>query len=189
MIMADMQTPAAMRAYREDLHDRLRRVGRAPSSCKIFFMTDIVLGDTDAEAQARAERQREGWVERKLVGMSTATGVDFSRFDLDAPLPEVRTEGIQSGLPAFAKPGERRSLRQIASATTRFELAGSPASVAEQMGDVMAEAGGDGFLIINPVTRRTVAEVADGLVPALQRRGLVRKEYQTKRFRDTLMEF
>ena len=39
------------------------------------------------------------------------------------------------------------------------------------------------------VTRRTVAEIAAGLVPALQRRGVVRKAYQTKQLREHLMEF
>ena len=42
------------------------------------------------------------------------------------------------------------------------------------MGEVMEAVGGDGFLITTPaqgVTRIEIAEVTDGLVPALQRRG------------------
>ena len=47
------------------------------------------------------------------------------------------------------------------------------------MGEVMEEVGGDGFLFSMPnVNRRTIAEVTDGLVPALQRRGLVRRVWQ-----------
>ena len=43
------------------------------------------------------------------------------------------------------------------------------------MGEVMEEVGGDGFLFSMPnVSRRTTAEIADGLVPALQQRGLTR---------------
>jgi hypothetical protein len=37
--------------------------------------------------------------------------------------------------------------------------------------------------------RRYIMEVCDGLVPELQRRGLTRKAYAHKHFRDNLMEF
>jgi hypothetical protein len=58
------------------------------------------------------------------------------------------------------------------------------------MGEVMEEVGGDGFLFSLPnVSRRTLAEVEDGLVPALQGRGLVRAAYTHRYFRDNLLEF
>jgi hypothetical protein len=39
------------------------------------------------------------------------------------------------------------------------------------------------------VTRRTIGEIADGLVPALQRRGLVRKRYGHPAVPRNLLEF
>jgi hypothetical protein len=39
------------------------------------------------------------------------------------------------------------------------------------------------------VNRRTLAEVEDGLIPALQARGLVRAAYSHAMFRDNLLEF
>ncbi len=56
----------------------------------------------------------------------------------------------------------------------------------------MEAAGGDGFLITSPVmrlNRRYIIEITDGLVPALQRRGLVRTSYTFEHFRDNLLEF
>ena len=54
----------------------------------------------------------------------------------------------------------------------------------------MQEVGGDGFLIFNTYfDRRYVMEICDGLVPELQRRGLVRKAYAHKHLRDNLLEF
>jgi len=54
----------------------------------------------------------------------------------------------------------------------------------------MQEVGGDGFLFSMPnVNRRTLAEIEDGLVPALQERGLVRKAYEHKQFRDNLLAY
>ena len=58
------------------------------------------------------------------------------------------------------------------------------------MADIMEYVGGDGFLISMPnVTRRTLAEIEDGLVPALQARGLVRKSYEHTQLRDNLLAF
>jgi alkanesulfonate monooxygenase SsuD/methylene tetrahydromethanopterin reductase-like flavin-dependent oxidoreductase (luciferase family) len=73
-----------------------------------------------------------------------------------------------------------------------IELIGTPNQVAAQMGDIMADVGGDGFIITAPfhrVSRRYVAEITEGLVPALQRLGLTRRNYESTTLRDMLMEF
>jgi len=54
----------------------------------------------------------------------------------------------------------------------------------------MQDVGGDGFLFSMPnVNRRTLAEIEDGLVPALQDRGLMRTAYEHKHFRDNLLAY
>lgn len=72
---------------------------------------------------------------------------------------------------------------------TSVPLVGTPDSVAERMGEVIEEVGGDGFLIAGRLGRRCLIEVTDGLVPALQRRGLVRSQYEHNRFRDNLLGY
>uniref|UniRef100_A0AAU2UWG3 Uncharacterized protein n=1 Tax=Streptomyces sp. NBC_00003 TaxID=2903608 RepID=A0AAU2UWG3_9ACTN len=61
------------------------------------------------------------------------------------------------------------------------------------MGEVMEEVGGDGFMSTTPLlrlNRRYIAEVTDGLVPALQRRGLTRSAYTPgNTLRQNLLEF
>jgi hypothetical protein len=60
------------------------------------------------------------------------------------------------------------------------------------MAQAMEEVGGDGFLLTTPslsVNRRQIVEVVDGLVPALQRRGLVRTEYTHATLRENLRAF
>ena len=62
--------------------------------------------------------------------------------------------------------------------------------VAGLMQEIMQEVGGDGFLLFNATfDRRYIMEVCDGLVPELQRRGLVRRQYAHKHLRDNLLEF
>ena len=69
---------------------------------------------------------------------------------------------------------------------------GTPSQVSEQMGEVMEEIGGDGFLITRPghyLSREYISSITDGLVPELQRRGLARKAYTQRTLRKTLREF
>jgi hypothetical protein len=56
----------------------------------------------------------------------------------------------------------------------------------------MHEVGGDGFLITrsnNELTHKYVTEITEGLVPALQRRGLARSSYTHQHLRDNLLDF
>jgi len=53
----------------------------------------------------------------------------------------------------------------------------------------MDQIGGDGFLINGPLSRVYVSQITDGLVPALQRKGLTRTEYDYPTFRENLMAF
>jgi long-chain alkane monooxygenase len=39
------------------------------------------------------------------------------------------------------------------------------------------------------LTRKYIIEITDGLIPALQRRGLARTDYTFAHFRDNLLEF
>ncbi len=123
------------------------------------------------------------------------TNIDFGRFDLDRPLPEdVTTNGHQQTLDEFRRKYAGKTLREAMldhnATELSVELVGTPNSLAARMGEVMEEVGGDGFLFSLPnVSRRTLAEVEDGLVPALQDRGLVRAAYTHRYFRDNLLEF
>jgi hypothetical protein len=58
-----------------------------------------------------------------------------------------------------------------------------------ELGEAMREIGGDGFLVTENLTRRTISEIADGLAPALKRRNLIRSSYSRKHFRDNLLAF
>ena len=84
----------------------------------------------------------------------------------------------------------REAVVSYTSGGASIDLVGSPDAVAAQMAEAMEEVGGDGFLFSMPnVSRRTTAEIADGLAPALQQRGLTRKAYAHQLLRDNLLEF
>lgn len=67
-----------------------------------------------------------------------------------------------------------------------------PDQVAGRMGEVITEVDGDGFLITTPVlrvNRRYVVEIAYGLIPVLQKRGLTRSAYRYEKLHDPPLEF
>jgi alkanesulfonate monooxygenase SsuD/methylene tetrahydromethanopterin reductase-like flavin-dependent oxidoreductase (luciferase family) len=138
------------------------------------------------------------FIDDMLASISAITDIDFSKFPLDEVLPErLITNGEQGSLDKFQQYGRGKTLRQLVvdgagGLVSSVELIGTPKQVARRMGEVMAEVGGDGFLITTPVlrvSRRYIVEVADGLVPELQKLGLTRTRYRHEKLRDNLLEF
>jgi alkanesulfonate monooxygenase SsuD/methylene tetrahydromethanopterin reductase-like flavin-dependent oxidoreductase (luciferase family) len=172
--------------------------GRKPSDCKVLFLINPILGETMEEALERRSRRQNmanAQVHQRLAHFGKVTNIDFGRFDIDRPLPDhVTTNGHQLNLEQFRAMAKGRSIRETMASFNAVDLSidlcGTCDSVAARMGEVMAEVGGDGFLFSMPnVNRRTLAEIEDGLIPALQDRGLVRKAYEHKHFRDNLLAF
>jgi len=186
-----------MKTYRDDVRARMELHGRKPDDCKVLFLVSPILGDTAEEAHQKRQAMiaAPDYIEQILIGISSITEVDFSVFDLDAPLPAITTNGERGSLDKFAQWGSGKTLRQLVAERVdrSIELIGTPDQVADRMGEVMEEVGGDGFLITRPgqtgLTRKYITEITDGLIPALQRRGLARTDYTHHHFRDNLLEF
>lgn len=188
-----------MKKYREELRSRAEKAGRDPDDVKIVFCITPTLGETEQEAHDKHQRMinSDRFIEQSLAFIAGVTDIDFSKFSLDEPLPHLTTNGEQGSLDKFAQWGSGKTLRQLVieasgGLVSSVELIGTPDQVAEKMGAVMEEVGGDGFLITSPslrMSRRYIVEVTDGLVPALQRRGLTRTVYTQAHLRDTIKEF
>jgi FMN-dependent oxidoreductase (nitrilotriacetate monooxygenase family) len=196
-IVAHPKGVAAMKDYRDDVRAQMRAYGRNPDHCKVLFMATPILADTAAAAQERADlravRAAEA-VDQRLAQLGWITNIDFSGHDLDAGVGELTTNGHQSSLEQFIRKSGGKTLREAiighSSSGGSVDLVGTPDGVASQMADAMQEVGGDGFLFsLSNVSRKSVAEITDGLVPALQQRGLVRRKYGHPQFRDNLLEF
>lgn len=188
----------AMRTYRADVHKNMAAQGRKPGECKILFLINPIIGETEEDALERRKARQDvanRQIVQRLAHFGKVTNIDFGQFDLDKPLPDhVTTNGHQLNLEQFRTMAKGRSIRETMASFNAvdlsIELCGTCDSVAARMGEVMEEVGGDGFLFSMPnVNRRTLAEIEDGLIPALQDRGLVRRVYEHKHFRDNLLAF
>ena len=189
-----------MKEFRDDIRARAEKLGRDPDEIKVLFCITPTLGDTEEEARAKYARTiaSDNFVIDILSSISAITEIDFAQFEVDEPLPEkLITNGESGTLDKFQQWGSGKTLRELAGEAggglvSSLELIGTPDQVADQMGAAMAEIGGDGFLITTPVlrvSRRYLVEIADGLIPALQRRGLSRTAYAHEKLRDNLREF
>lgn len=199
-IVAVNQGVPAMKAFRDDIRQRAAAYGRNPDDVKVLFLVAPTLAETVEDAQAKYDRMATtpAFIEMNLCLISSITDIDFKAFDLDQPLPEkLVTNGEQGSLDSFQQWGSGKTLRQLVTEASgglvsSIPLIGTPETVADRMGEVAEAVGGDGFLITTPhlgVNRRIIHEVTDGLVPALQRRGLMRTDYSGKTLRENLRAF
>jgi FMN-dependent oxidoreductase (nitrilotriacetate monooxygenase family) len=186
-----------MKAYRDDVRAKAEAFGRKPDDIKILYVVQPIVAETTEDARALSDRihRSDRFVEETLLLVSSITDVDLSKFPMDEPLPaDLGTNGEQTALEALKQVGSGKTLRECAQdgISSSVELVGTPDEVAEKMGEVMDEVGGDGFLISTGsarLSRRYLIDIADGLVPALQRRGLVRSSYTHDQLIDNLQEF
>jgi FMN-dependent oxidoreductase (nitrilotriacetate monooxygenase family) len=191
-IISQAGSVAAMKEFRDDIRAQAAGFGRNPDHIKVLFLIAPIVDEFRDSALARKQARIEEastHIDFYLANMSRLTGIDFSKYDLDEKLPALTTNGHQTVAARFAG----RTPRQIVQAGRSLQdvdLVGTPDTVACQMSEIIDAVGGDGFLVTDPeLTRRYITEIADGLVPALQKLGVVRTRYEHATLRDNLLAF
>lgn len=191
-IIASAESVPAMKQMRATIRANAVAQGRDPDGIKVLFLADPIIDRSMEEARARRQADiasADENIEFTLAMMSTLTGIDFAQFPIDEPIPPLTTNGHQSAAAKYVGLTPRQFARARAN-RAGIDYTGTPDHVAGMMEEVMQEVGGDGFLLVyGDFTRRYVAEICDGLVPELQRRGLTKRGYSHKTFRENLMEF
>jgi alkanesulfonate monooxygenase SsuD/methylene tetrahydromethanopterin reductase-like flavin-dependent oxidoreductase (luciferase family) len=193
-IVAQCRGVGAAKRYRDDVRRRMAQHGRDPDQCKVMFSVGIVLGESREEAEAKKARADAALArnhEYRLARLSFLSGIDFSKFALDEPLPEIETNASRGQTALMTAGTGRTTLREMLTdpGSGGIDFVGTPDSIAAEMGEAAREVGGDGFMITENVTRRAIAEITDGLAPALKQRRLIRDGYGHKLFRDNLLAF
>jgi FMN-dependent oxidoreductase (nitrilotriacetate monooxygenase family) len=182
----------AMKDYRDEVHRHAAAYGRDPSHCKVMFVFSPQIVKNAREAEELKQdmaKARIAKMERSLGAFSYLSGMDFSKLDLDTPLPEMKINGMQSLLRTFQSAGPNATLRDIAIGSHTFTPIGTADAVAGQMQEAMEEIGGDGFLVAGYIKPKYVHAITDELVPALQKRQLTRTEYTFPTLRENLLAF
>ena len=186
-----------MRNYVRTTREQLAAAGRDPAAVKIFFSIKPVMGDTEAEAQAKwASNLEHADVDAGLATLATFLSVDLLQYDLDQPLPrDLHVPGMRGTFQRYLSMPEGTTLREWARVEglyETFQICGTPQHVADRLEHAVEYTGCDGFHFRSSrgiTDIEYLLEIATKLVPVLQRRGLVRDEYSGATLRDNLFAF
>lgn len=184
---------AAMKRFREKFDKVAVEAGRDPIG--ILFGLQYVIGSTEAEARQRlADLKERIPLDAGLSRLSAPLGVDCSTLDPDQPLEEVPTQasrGMAEALSQMAGDGRKITVRdaaiQMGLSVGLPQVIGGPEQVADQIEHYWRESGGLGFNLSAPTKPGMITEFVDHVVPILQKRGIVRTEYEGKTLRDNIM--
>ncbi|BBK42951.1 nitrilotriacetate monooxygenase component A/pristinamycin IIA synthase subunit A [Allostella vacuolata] len=183
----------AARRFYADVKGRMAAAGRDREHLKILPGAFVVVGRTVDEAREKRARL-DGLVHyaNAIGSLSIALGVDASRFDPDAPLPDVpETNDSRSGRERAIALGRRENLtvRQLAQRLGGYAGAafvGAAADIADEMQEWLETEACDGFNVMFPYLPGGLDDFVLQVVPELQRRGIFRTEYEGPTLRDNL---
>jgi alkanesulfonate monooxygenase SsuD/methylene tetrahydromethanopterin reductase-like flavin-dependent oxidoreductase (luciferase family) len=182
-----------LKSYIADLRQRAAEQGRRPEDILVFNMQTVIVSETDAEAKAKFEDyKRYISYHGALTFLSGWTGIDLGQFSPDYQLENLESNAIRSAVEAFstADPDRKWTVRELAEWGGVGGMGpiavGSPSTVADVLQEWVEETGVDGFNLCYAVAPETFVDVAELLVPELQRRGVFKTEYRPGTFREKL---
>lgn len=187
---------ASAQAFYADLKGRLSAYGRAVDSLKIMPGVFIVVAETEALAKTKFESFQELVEPRVGVALlgRMLGNFDLSGYPLDGPLPELplTDSGQRSRQKLLTELADQESLtlaqlgRRIAGGRGHYSLIGTPEQIADELQRWFEQGAADGFNVLVPHLPGGLEDVAQLLVPELQRRGLFRTEYEGTTLRENL---
>lgn len=177
----------------DDLRNRIAKNGRQPEDVLVYTTFTAIVGKTEEEAQKKYE-ELKSYVsyEGALALLGGWTGIDFSEYDPDQVLEYIDSNAMQSAVEVFtrADPNRQWTIRELATFVGiggRGPVAvGSPEQVADEIEHWINETGADGLNIAYTLAPGSFEDFIELVVPVLQERGLVQKEYEEGTYREKI---
>jgi FMN-dependent oxidoreductase (nitrilotriacetate monooxygenase family) len=198
LIFTAAQTLDEAIAFGQDITARLARHGRRRSDVRILPGVSVYLGRDADDARAQYEKLQDLLdPESALRGISKFVniGLDLWTLPLDEPvrlpdvIPETNThksrQQLVIDLIRRENPTTRQLLRKMTAGGHRI-LFGNARDVADDFQRWQEAGGADGFNIMFPTFPTSVDRFVEEVVPELQRRGLLRREYEGATLRENL---
>ncbi len=183
----------AGRTFYADVKARMAAAGRNPAFLKILPACLVVVGETIEEARRkRALLDTFVHEDSGIASLSISLGCDASKFELDAPLPQIpETNASKSSREKTIDIARREGLtvRQLAQRIgghMGLSMVGDARSIADTMQEWLETEASDGFTIQFPYLPAGLYDFVDQVVPELQRRGIFRTEYEGATLRENL---
>lgn len=196
LVFISAPTNQINKSYVQALREEMKNSGRNQDEIKILSSFTPIVGSTQEEAEAKfKEYQKHISYEGALALLGGWTGINFAGYDPDDKIKYVKNDAIQSVIETFTKidPNKQWTVREIADVVGIGGMGqivvGTPEKIADTMEEWVNEIGVDGFNIAYAVTPGTFEEFVEHVIPILQERGLVRKEYEKGTFRKNLFGY
>ena len=158
---------------------------------KILLAIAPVVGTTDAEARRKHEEMLQyASPEGAFALFSGWTGIDLSKYGPDDKIGNVESDGMQFLAQYFSSVDSTRewTMREIAEFVSIASVMPVPVGnyrrIADELERWIVEGGVDGFNHFSVDTPVDYESFVDLVVPELQRRGLLRKEYEASTLRE-----
>ncbi|MCF4167321.1 LLM class flavin-dependent oxidoreductase [Zavarzinia compransoris] len=195
VVFTSHETLAAAQAFYRDLKGRMAKFGRTPDQLKILAGLSPTVAESKAAAEARHQALQDmihPTVGYQRIGMDLEA--DLSDLDPDQPIPLDRIPKSANLSTVYFEQivrlirDERLTPRQL---WQRYERGNAPArgtatEIADRMEEWFTQGACDGFMLTFPVLPAGLADFVAEVVPALQGRGLLRREYEGETLRDHL---
>jgi alkanesulfonate monooxygenase len=169
------------------------KAGRNGADILMFSMMTVVLGRTEAEAQAKyADYRRHVSHEGALTLMSGWTGVDFSTYDLDQEVRHVQNDAGRTAMDNItrADPDRVWTVREVAEHVGIGGIGpvvvGTAGQVADAIEAWVEQTDVDGLNVAFAISPGDFEDIVDLLVPELVRRGRYKDAYQPGTLREKL---
>ena len=172
-----------------DVRSQAKQLGRRPEDILFFQGISPVVGGTEAEAMSKASDYIDQFsTEGSLAHLSGGIGIDMGVVDLDQRLDTIDPQSMRGFIKSLIEsaPDKKRTFRDLIRNRMAGQfLTGTPEQIADAL-EEWQQRGVDGFNIVYSVTPGTFVDFIDGVVPVLQSRGLVQREYSPGPLRQKL---
>ncbi|SDB55983.1 LLM class flavin-dependent oxidoreductase [Belnapia rosea] len=194
LVFSSDSTVESGRRFYADLKGRMARHGRPPEALKVLAGLPAIVADSEQEAEDMYQTLQaliHPDVGRMRLGMDLEA--DLSGLPLDEPIPPERIPASANLHRAYFEHilgliREGLTLRQL---YMRYErgnrtIRGTPRQVADHMEEWFTTGAADGFMLTFSVLPAGMEAFIAKVVPELQRRGLVKREWAGRTLRENV---
>jgi alkanesulfonate monooxygenase SsuD/methylene tetrahydromethanopterin reductase-like flavin-dependent oxidoreductase (luciferase family) len=184
---------SAKKAY-ADLKGRMSKYGRSPEQLSVLPGVMPIIGASEAEAKEKLNRLQSWLTPTNALTLVTGRiGYDVSGYPLDGPVPPPPpSEGGRTFHRVLYDMARRQNmtLRDLynltAAARGHWVICGTSTGIADTLEEWFVEGAADGYNILPAYFPGAFADFVDLVVPELQRRDLLRRDYEGPTLRDHL---
>jgi FMN-dependent oxidoreductase (nitrilotriacetate monooxygenase family) len=184
------RSPEGAKVNIDDVRARAVRYGRDPHDILFYQGLTVITGATEDEAR-RKEAEIEELISTEGIAahMAGGLGIDLGQYDLEAPIGELYSNGVQGMLRSLidAAPDKTWTFGDLLRWRSDTRVIGAPEQVADAL-ENWADAGVDGINLVYATTPGTFADFIDHVMPVLQDRGLAQREYAPGTLREKLTD-